>query len=273
MRLEGQCLAGGSFIQGHVPLPTTPRPNGQRPRRPPVIVLQPLTRSQERALERRSEQQAYKRPGPRGDLVGPAEAQRLADAYLAGQTVAQIQAETGRAAKTIRAHIIARGVTLRPPVKATKPDKPDQRQLPPEESQRIADLYRSGVTVTEIQRRTGHSKDSVYRHIRWHGIDLRRQASKPLTVSAAERELIIAAYERLGSVHKVGRALHRHDSLIRDVLDTAGLTRTKRGRFEPITDAERARIRHLAAEGLTNVAIAARVGRGRTVVGDIVRNA
>lgn len=271
MRIEGNAVvAGGGLMGAHVPLPTAPRPNRTRPRREPVIVLQPLTRAQERALERGADQPSrhFGRPGE----VTDAETQRFIDAYRAGDSLKQIGRDTGRSHVTIRKHLEAAGVPIRG-MGGPRPGRnnPPSQGLPPEASQQIADLYSGGASITDIQRQTGRSKDAIRRHIRLHGLEFRPRGAPAVVVTDTERELMIAAYERLGSVHKVGRTLHRHETTIRAVLDEAGLTRTKRGRFEPITDQERTRILQLASEGLTNAAIAARIGRGRTAVGYVVK--
>lgn len=264
MRTEGTVSYGGSWGGSHVPLPTTPRPNRQRPEPRPVIVLQPLTRAEERALMRAPAVNRTNGAKP----VTVDEAARYVTAYRSGATIKAIARAEHRCPRTVREHLTAAGVNIRPPHNQGKPKKPkpkrrDQRLISAEDSQAIADAYRAGQSLAQIEAATGRSVECIRRHLKMHGVTMRPRGGQRVEFTDTEREQIITAYREHGSVERVAFALHKDVRRVRAVVRDADVDRNPGG-YAPITAAELQRARELVAGGMSLRDAAKVLGRSHT---------
>lgn len=274
MRVEGTAVfSGGGFNGTHVPLPTTPRRNGQRPPRQPVIVLQPLTRSEERALERRAAGNVARSVNHAGGPANPVtqeEARAFAEAYQAGDTIKSISERHQRAKVTVREHLTRQGLTIRTPhgrinnsgIKITNAER----------EQIIAD-YQAGGTVLQISRTTRRGHATVLKVLKQAGVTMRPVGGVTKHLDTDEQRRVADTYQRVKSIAATIAETGYSAPVITRALDAQGIAHSYADRHRPgdLTDTERDRIRQLAADGMTVRAIATTVGRARQTVTKVLR--
>lgn len=266
MRVEGHAVyAGGGFTGSHVPLPTAPRPNGQRREREPVIVLQPLTTAQERALERRAVK-ASTANGP-ANPVGQEEARQFVEAYRRGETIKAIAKTHSRSTITIRAHLVRQGVTIRPPHNVVV------TRISHTERQQMIDKYQAGMSLKKVAAAHGRVHGTVLKVLREAGVQTRPEGGQAKVFTAQEEANIVATYKRVGSLHGAEAELHISSGTIAKVLDRHGVDHSQRGGTPPLTAAEKARIYQLAADGMSMRKIGQTIGRSHSVVAKALRTA
>lgn len=260
MRVEGTCVGGGSWQGTHVPLPTTPRPNGRRQQRPPVIVLQPLTQAQERRLERRAAGAPTSNVGGQANPVGQEEARQYVEAYRRGETIKAIGKTHSRSSVTVRTHLVQQGVTIRPPhnVAATR--------ISPTERAQMIEAYRAGLSLKKVAAAHGRVHGTVLKVLREAGVQTRPEGGRTRLFSAQDEANIVATYRRAGSLHGAEAELHISSGTIAKVLDRHGVDHSHRGGTPPLSDAEKARIHSLAADGMSMRTIGQTIGRSHSVV-------
>lgn len=261
--------AGGGWGGSHVPLPTTPRPNRQRAERPSPIVLQPLTKAEERALERRSEKRAPKHHpgGNSNNPVGQEEARSYLAAYTAGQTIKAIARDHHRGAPTVRAHLVRQGATIRPPHNVTT-----ARITDTERAEMIA-KYRSGMSLKAVAAAHGRVHGTVLKILRDAGVPRRPEGGRTKVFTPEQQAHIVATYERTGSLHGAEAELNISAGTIAKVLDANGIDHSHRGGAPPLSAAEKARVRELAGQGMSMRKIGQAIGRSHSVVAKELREA
>lgn len=193
MRSYGTAVyAGGGWTGTHVPLPTAPRPNGRRPEREPVIVLQPLSRAEERALERRS---ARMESSPSLRPVTDRETADYIRMYRDGHSLKAIGKKHGRHARTVRHHLSWLGVEIRQSNNMTG-RKRDTTSA--DEQARIVSLYESGLSMRQVEHETNRSHATVQRVLRAAGVDRRSAGGVAIQWTAEQLEEMAADYLEAG---------------------------------------------------------------------------
>ena len=122
MRAYGSVAAGGGLNGSHVPLPTTARTNGQRREMRSPIVLQPLSKAEERALyvtptPKRPKVKAPKKvrtPSRRRVAITDEELPDLIAAYVGGESLSSLSQRTKHGRDAIVSALRRQGVTIRP---------------------------------------------------------------------------------------------------------------------------------------------------------------
>ena len=109
----------------------------------------------------------------------------------------------------------------------SKPRRQRQRRLTTKESNKLADQYRSGLTVRQLAAKWGIHRTTVLRHLERHGVE-RRPNRRKLTDASANQAAQL--YCKGQSLSQVARQFDVNPTTLRNELDRAGVTvRSRRG--------------------------------------------
>lgn len=158
---------------------------------------------------------ARPRPTPPRHIAPSARVQRqlaAVTAYTDGDSLAEIAAREGCAIETVRRWLTAAGVTLRP----------QGAPRPALNTAALTAAYTGGETVAALAAEHGTSERSVSRSLRESGVVV-SSAGRTRIMDAAERAVVVAAYNAGDTVPAIAARQGRTASGIRKALRVAGV--------------------------------------------------
>ncbi|TMR22066.1 hypothetical protein ETD86_12930 [Nonomuraea turkmeniaca] len=151
---------------------------------------------------------------------------------------------------------------------AIDPPPSPRADRPPFDVEAAAARYRSGMTIREIARETGYSRQHVHTALTNAGVEMRPlSAPRASRITSAKRAAIVALWQEGTSLHQIAVQVGSTGETIRKVLAGAGIDVTSR-----IHRIDHNRARELRLAGWTLARIGAELGTSPQYVWNITRD-